>query len=216
VPPSTSRTGSAGAFHTSPQLAQRRWDASLTLGNAPRTDILAQHAESQRLIAVQCKTSTGNQDFILKASCETPAPLGRDEWFVFVTLWPPDRRPDFYVMPRNVVAAYLYVGYHSWLTGPKRDGTPRRENDTRNVELLVAEPYRERWDLLEQPADTAPCWLPDWVFEREPHTGLPSGHPGITVPADAVARPDGPPWALSLPPLPATRADAVSRGTAAQ
>jgi hypothetical protein len=206
MPAATSRTGSAGAFHTAAQLAQRGWDASLTLGNAPRTDIVAQHAETQRLIAVQCKARTGKADFMLSKGCEHTSPPGRDEWFVLVTLRGRDRRPDFYVMPRNAVAAYVYVGHRAWLTGTKRDGTARRDNPARNIELAVAPPYLERWDLLDNPADAAPYWLPDWFFDWVPHVGLPPGHPGVARPSDGVPRAGLVGW---VPPPPSAPPDLV-------
>lgn len=195
----TSRTGAAGAFYTAAQLAQRGWDASLTLGNAPRTDIVAQNATHQRLIAVQCKTSTGVADFVLSKGCEAPSPRGRDEWFVLVTLRDADVRPDFYIVPRNVAAAYVYIGHRTWLRGAKPDGGKRVDTTMRNLELRVAAPYRERWDLLNHPADAAPHWLPDWVFEWEPHIGLPPGHPGLIKPTDAVPRAGPMGWLPLLP-----------------
>ena len=197
---STARTGSAGAFHVAAQLAQRGWDTSLTIGNTPRTDVLAQHATHQRLIAVQCKTSTGSQDFVLSVSCESPSPPGRDEWFVLTTLREPDARPEFYVVPRNVIAAYLHIGHRAWLMGAAKNGSARRDNPMRNAELKMLQGYRERWDLMDAPASDAPYLLPAWVFAWAPHTGLPEGHPGIVVPADASLLPDWTPgW---LPPLP--------------
>lgn len=79
--PGSSRIGAAGTFYAAAQLAERHWDASPTLGNTPRTDIVAQHAHSQRLIAVQCKATTGKKTFLLNKGCESPARPRRDEWF---------------------------------------------------------------------------------------------------------------------------------------
>jgi hypothetical protein len=193
----TSRTGAAGAFYTAAQLAQRGWDASLTVGNAPRTDIVAQHSRHQRLIGVQCKASTGSRDFMLGKGCEATSPPGRDEWFVLINLLAPGDRPVFYVMPRNVVAAYVFITHRAWLRIPARNGTAHQDNDARNVERSVAAPYKERWDLMEEPADQAPMWLPDLVFAWEAHVGLPPGHPGLVVPDDAVARPAAPSWLVA-------------------
>ena len=190
----TSRAGAAGAYYTAAQLSQRGWDASLTVGNTPRTDIVAQHANHQRLIAVQCKARIGPHDFILSKGCESTSPPGRDEWFVLINLLDPGERPAFYVMPRNVLAAYLYVSHRAWLRGTNRDGTARRDNNARNVQCSVAAPYRERWDLLEQPVDHTPAWLPDSIFRWATRTGLPNGHPGLLVPSDGVERPAGPAW----------------------
>jgi hypothetical protein len=197
---STARTGSAGAFYVSAQLAQRGWDTSLTIGNTPRTDVLAQHATHQRLVAVQCKTSTGSQDFVLSVGCESPSPPGRDEWFVLTTLGEPEVRPEFYVVPRNVISAYLHVGHRAWLRGTAKDGSPRRDNSMRNVELKMIQGYRERWDLMDGAASDVPHLLPAWVFAWEPHTGLPEGHPGIVPPDDPALCPDWTPgWLPSLP-----------------
>lgn len=183
------RVGAAGTFYAAAQLAQRGWHASVTIGNAPRTDIVAQHAETQRVIAVQCKTSSGRGGFLLNVGCEAPSLPGRDEWFVLVNISSPDKRPDFYVMPRNVVVAYIYVEHRTWLRGTKRDGSARRDNPARKVKLDAAAPYCERWDLLEQAEDNAPHYLPDLVFEWEPDIGLPPGHPGIARPDDGFERP---------------------------
>lgn len=182
MPSKTARVGAAGTFYAAAQLAQHGWDAGLTFGNAPRTDIVAQHAETQRTIAVQCKTSSGGRGFLLNRGCEAPSPPGRDEWFVLINVHEPTSRPDFYVMPRNVVAAYTYIGHRAWLTGSKRDGTQRRDSTMRGLDFADAAPYREAWTLLDEPTDRAPHWLPGWVFDWEPRIGLPPAHPGIIRP----------------------------------
>jgi hypothetical protein len=196
----TALTGSAGEFHVAAQLAQRGWNTSLTVGGATRTDLLAQHSIHQRLIAVQCKTRTGSQDFALNRACESPSPPGRDEWFVLTTLRAPDVRSEFYVVPRDVIAAYVHIGHRVWLRGVARDGSPHNDNPMRSAELKVLQGYRERWELLDAPASAAPCLLPAWVFAWAPHIGLPEDHPGVVVPDDASLLPDWTPgW---LPPLP--------------
>lgn len=193
----TSRTGAAGAFHTAAQLAQRGWDASLTLGNAPRTDIVAQHADGQRLIAVQCKASL-TSSFLLSKSCEAASPPGRDEWFVLIALRDPGSRPDFYVVPRDVMSACVFVGHHAWLAGSSKAGVPHKDSSTRNVMAGTLSVYRERWELLDGPAADVPCWLPDWVFDWTPRVGLPDEHPGISKPSDGVPRPAAEGWAAAL------------------
>lgn len=84
-------------------------------------------------------------------------------WFIFVRLKAPTERPIFYVMPRKVVSAYLYLSYQIWLRGTKPDGTPRVGDNQRNVEFAIAAPYLEAWDLLLQPADRVPAWLPSEI-----------------------------------------------------
>jgi len=63
MPVPTSQTGAAGEFYVVAQLSQRGWDASVLSGNAPRTDILAQHAETGTTISVQSKAANGGGIF---------------------------------------------------------------------------------------------------------------------------------------------------------
>jgi hypothetical protein len=62
-------------------------------------------------------------------------------------------------VPRNVVSAYVYVSYRSWLSVPDKKGEAHNESNLRNVQEEVVRCYRECWDVLEQPTDNAPCWL---------------------------------------------------------
>jgi hypothetical protein len=198
---STSRIGTVGTFYTAAELAQRGWEATLTLGNALRTDILAQHAENQLLVGVQCKTSSSDSPawFRLSITCEEPSPPSQNEWFVFTRLQGLGQRPIFYVMPRDVVAAYLFLSHRIWLTSSKPDGMPRVGDTQRNVEFSIAAPYLERWDLMEKPAANAPAWLPKKMFPWIKHLGLPTGHPGLVEPNGGVQLPAAPKWLTSAP-----------------
>src|ERR1700691_902027 len=59
MPVPTSQTGAAGEFYAAAQLSQRGWAACVLVGNVPRTDILAQHAETGTTISVQSKAANG-------------------------------------------------------------------------------------------------------------------------------------------------------------
>lgn len=73
----------------------------------------------------------------------------------------------------------------------------------RNVEEEAVQCYRERWDLLEQPAESVSCWLADWVFKWAERTGLPDGHPGLVQPNDGVMSEAAAAWlAYWLPAAP--------------
>jgi hypothetical protein len=191
--------GDAGEFYAAARLAQRAWNVSVMSRNAPRTDIEARNAKNRRTIAVQCKTSAGEKRFRLNAACEDPGPAGSNEWFVLIYATSPDKRPDFYVMPRNVVAAYIYIGYRVWRKQTEVDGIQRKATTSRVVEISAAAPYHERWDLLESPEEDVPCWLTDRIFAWEPHIGLPPGHPGIVPSDDGVERPAPPNWLPEAP-----------------
>ena len=55
---------------------------------------------------------------------------------------------------------------------------------------------------MEHSADEAPYWLADWVYEWEPHVGLPDGHPGLKPADGSVARPGIATWLPELPAAP--------------
>ena len=80
----------------------------------------------------------------------------------------------------------------------------------RNVEEEAVGCYRERWDLLEHPADDVPYWLPDWVFEWAARTGLPDGHPGLVPSGDGVMTAEDAAWLLYWIPAPATPAPSAT------
>lgn len=153
---------------------------SLLLGNAPRTDILAQHPSGVH-IGVQSKASNG-ASFHVGASSDVPSPLGAREWFVLVSLTAPDTRPDFYVVPRNVVAAFSWSGHHNWLQTPARNGNAHRDSSIRNIRKRDLEPYRERWDDLLRPPDEVPYLFTGGFWDWVETVGLPPGHPGAPRP----------------------------------
>ncbi len=61
---STAITGAAGEYFAAAELSARGWIATISVRGAPATDVLAQHAETGRLIAVQTETAgPGMTDF---------------------------------------------------------------------------------------------------------------------------------------------------------
>jgi hypothetical protein len=121
----TQLTGSAGEFFVAGELARRNWVPSITPRGIERTDILAQHSETARVIAVQVKTANPGSDFLLSPKAERPAQEW-NQWYIFLALGPLDARPRYFIVPTNAVAALVYVGHYAWLRGTKRDGTPRK------------------------------------------------------------------------------------------
>lgn len=54
------------------ELSRRGWLATVTIKNAPGTDVLAQRLDDGRLVSIQTKTSTGT-GFLLGERSELPA-----------------------------------------------------------------------------------------------------------------------------------------------
>jgi hypothetical protein len=179
-------TGTAGEYFVAAELSLRGWLATVTIKNAPGIDVLAKHPKSGQTASIQVKTtSKPSGRFILSAKDEELA-RGEDEWYVFVALKPLGERADFYVVPRNVVAGFVYCAYREWHSQPDRYGNLRRHVTTRDMQAAQLGRYQEEWSLLEAPASDAPFRGPDWWPELADRWPRSAGYPGL-MPFD---RPD--------------------------
>src|SRR5437763_16978368 len=95
-------TGAVGEFFVAGELARRGWRPSITPRGVERTDVLAQHSESGRVVAVQVKTATTNA-VRLGLKDEQPA-HAQNEWFILVALGKAEARPRYFLLPTDVVA----------------------------------------------------------------------------------------------------------------
>jgi hypothetical protein len=187
-------TGAAGEYFVAAELSARGWIATISVRGAPGTDVLAQHAETGRLIAVQTKTAgPGMTDFQLGGSTKTDVdadgnriPLHDEipakddnEWFVFVGLKEPGERPDYFVVPRDVVAVLIYAE-HVYLTRtPKKGGGERAGAAHRRLCRQDLGPYRDQFQLLLASSRQAPWQVPDRLLEAVASVG---GPPGVVLP----------------------------------
>jgi hypothetical protein len=181
-------TGTAGEYFVAAELSLRGWLATVTIKNAPSIDVLAKHAQTGQTATIQVKTTSKQSGrFILSAKDEALAE-GSDEWYVFVVLRPLGTRPDFYIVPRQVVSSYLYCVYREWHSRPDRQGRQRKHVTTRDINADHLGEYKENWTLLEQPATIAPFLGPDWWLEFAALWPRPEGYPGFPAAASAVSR----------------------------
>ncbi len=175
-------TGAAGEYYVAAELSRRGWLATVTIKNAPGTDVLAQHVETRHVIAVQTKTASQGSHFQLQEKDERLTEA-KNEWYAFVALRGELERPTFLLVPRNVVAGIIYGSHRSWLSLPGRAGHVRQDSTMRNVEHPEIAGYAERWDLLEKPTSRVPFLASQAVVERV--RGLPAayqrpeGYPGF-------------------------------------
>jgi hypothetical protein len=125
---------------------------------------------------IRTKTANpGSQHFQLGKKDEQPG-TGGNEWYVFVGLKDLDARPDFYVMPRGVVAAVVYLEHRAWLTLKGYDESP---TPMRTIRRSWIEPYLEQWSLLRRSAMRAPCLLRETFFAAAQDYGWPDGLSGL-------------------------------------
>jgi hypothetical protein len=109
---------------------------------------------------------------------EVPA-KGDNEWFVFVGLKESGERPDYFVVPRNVVAGLIYAVHVHGTRMPKRGGGERAGAAHRRLRRGELEPYRDQFQLLLDSSRQAPLHVPDHFLEAVAAVG---GPPGADLP----------------------------------
>jgi hypothetical protein len=174
----TGLTGASGEYYVAAELSLRGWLATPTIKNAPGTDVLAQYREKGILVAIQTKTASMGNQFMLNASIERPSSAD-NEWVVLVKLHELGSRPSFFVLPHDHVAAAAYAQHQRWLGTPGRAGQPHNDNPRR---MLIAKQflgYEDRWDLLLQRTTEVPNLLADDYADCITQWGVPPGHRGM-------------------------------------
>lgn len=179
----TQLTGAAGEYLVAAELSRRGWAASITPKGVQRSDVLAQDVETNRVVAIQVKTARSGSSFRLNEKLERPT-AADNEWIVFVALRDDEGAPtEYYVVPRNLVSALIYVDHRRWLATPGKNGQPHNDNPQRNTNSGQLSAYRDAWGLLDGSAHNVPYeGLPDWFAPGITQFGLPPDHPGV-VPA---------------------------------
>jgi hypothetical protein len=117
----TGLTGAAGEYYLAAELSRRGWLATVTIKNAPGTDVLAQDVETGQVIALQTKTASPGSGFRLSMKDEATTE-NENEWYALVGLGGLDARPEFYLAPRNVLATIVYVSHREWLLATSKSG----------------------------------------------------------------------------------------------
>jgi hypothetical protein len=177
----TALTGAAGEYYVAAELSRRGWAASITPKGVERNDVLAQHVTTQAVVAIQVKTSAGGPTFRLGGKNERPTSAA-NEWYGLVRLSERDERPTFYLVPRNRIAAYLYVDHRIWLATPGREGKQHKDTSMRAVRSEDIRPYREGWDRLLQPTTDLPHFLSERIYAGLIEHPLPDDHPPFLRP----------------------------------
>jgi hypothetical protein len=177
----TALTGAAGEYYVAAELSRRGWAASITPKGVQRNDVLAQHVDTQAVVAIQVKMWARGSGFTLGPANERPS-SATNEWYALVRLSEEHERLAFYLVPRNTVAAYLYVDHRIWLATPGRKGQPHKDSKRRTVRPEDIEPYRESWDRLFEPTTGVPHYLPERIWAGLVEHPLPDDHPPLLRP----------------------------------
>jgi hypothetical protein len=160
----TGLTGAAGEYYVAAELSRRGWLATVTVKNAPGTDVLAQDLTTKRTLAIQTKTSANGKSFTLGPK-DTITVANDAGWFVLVGFRALDERPSFYIVPRAHLAAMLYAGHRRWVDTPGRNGQPHTDSTRLVILRDSVEGYLERWDFLDAPVAKVPYMGDEWHLE---------------------------------------------------
>ena len=152
--------GTAGQFYVAFCLAARDINAAITLGNAPRVDLMASSPDGKRTLSFQIKTSTnayrkkryGNEGYEWRVNKSVIGKYHESFWYAFVNLQENRAKfePEVFLVPSRWVAEFVKEDWSMYIYF---------------LPASVTELTRNRWDLvsgyLEAEKD-AIAWANEW------------------------------------------------------
>ncbi|MEN8494620.1 hypothetical protein ABFB50_06590 [Dehalococcoides sp. THU3] len=153
---SNALTGACGLYYSAAELTRLGYTTALTIRNAKGIDILASTLDGKRSIQIQVKTSNCNPKYKFILNKDAEILKAEDLFYIFVHLnglsTTPDKpttRPDYYIVPSEIVANHVRTSHEEWLIKPGRKGQAHKDTPMRTFIDRECE-YLEKWELLEQ------------------------------------------------------------------
>jgi hypothetical protein len=139
-------SGIAGEYFVAAELSRRGFMASVTLRNNDSIDIHASTPSGDKIFAIQVKTKQyAGRSWPVGKKAESLR--GDNLFYVFVSLRGSLERPDYFIVPSEVVATRVKDGHARWLLTPGKNGRIHKDTDMRMF-LDQDGDFLERWDLL--------------------------------------------------------------------
>jgi hypothetical protein len=140
-------TGIAGEYFVAGELSRRGYMASITLRNNESIDIHASHLESNKIFAIQVKTSQhAKRTWPVGEKAENR--VSDNLFYIFVDLKDENERPDYFVVPSKAVARQVKEGHKKWLASPGRKGQSHKDTTMRHFNDREGN-YLESWHFLK-------------------------------------------------------------------
>jgi len=136
--------GCTGSYYVAAELSRRNWIALVTTRNTEAIDILATKEGKQREIQVKTRFKSKSRRWLLSKKAETL--VSPSLFYVFVNLLEENERPEYYVVPSNVVADYVAGTHKIFLQKGGKDSN-MRQFPNRHEALNILR-YKDRWKLL--------------------------------------------------------------------
>ena len=141
-------TGIAGEYFVAAELSRRGFMASITLRNNDSIDIHASRLADNKMFAIQVKTTqVKRRQWPLSVKAERMNTI--NHFYVFVNLKGIDERPDYFIVPSEIVARTTRESHQLWLDKLGKRGQVHNDNPVRVFSDKEGE-YLEKWDLLNQ------------------------------------------------------------------
>lgn len=134
-PKSGYQTQWAAQFYVAAELSRRGYMVALTLGNAPRTDLMAT-SPSGKCLRVEVKGQATKNFWIVRRH-----PIDPDHFYFFVFL-PKSGSPEFFVLTCEEVQALR----EEYAVRMRENG--RYRDDLGGLNWTTPFPHRDRWDKL--------------------------------------------------------------------
>lgn len=139
-------TGIAGEYFVAAELSQHGFMASITLRNTDSIDIHASRLADNKLFVIQVKTKQiKGKKWPLSSKAEKI--FSKNHFYVFVTLKGLGERPDYFIVPSEIVAKQARESHQRWLKTPGKKGQPHKDSSMRKFENKNDE-YLEKWELI--------------------------------------------------------------------
>ncbi len=144
---SSGLSGIAGEYFVAAELSRRGFMASVTLRNNDSIDIHASNLSNNKIFAIQVKTRQINgRSWPLNIKAETKS--SKTFYYVFVSLKGLQERPEYFIVPSEIVADRAKESHQLWLKTPGKKGQAHNDSAMRIFEDRVGE-FLEKWDLLQ-------------------------------------------------------------------
>ena len=147
--------GMTGVYYAAAELSSRGLIVAATSRNAPGPDIVITSPNGTKSINIQVKTSGAEQRERFTCSWQLDEKdenrVAKNLFYIFVDLWPGNKKPDFYIVPSKTVATYIKRSHAIWLKKRGLGGKKHKENPRRLYEIYdnaTAAKYLNKWKNL--------------------------------------------------------------------
>jgi len=134
-------TGMAGEFLAVGKLFKRRYQASVTFGNAKGVDILAYNPETDRSFAVQVKTLRSKNCFPIRKQS-----IKADHIYIFIVLNKFEALEEFFIIGGADILANIDKFFGSSYRNPEKPSSMPAIN------YGPLKPYKDNWTIFDKPS----------------------------------------------------------------